>query len=159
MGELVVKSGELKQLVIVHESPDTTEQVIRLQKNAEIVIDEIFLANAKSKIKVIHEAGSKSLIKSRGVVSKGVLQAHATIVIPKDAQRCESFVSQKFVLLDKSAVADVVPALEIEASDVKAGHASSIAPLDEEKVFYLTSRGISEQDAKKLLIEGLLQHE
>jgi len=48
------------------------------------------------------------------------------------------------------------PELEIYADDVKCSHGSSSGSIDEDSIFYLRSRGISEQDAKKMMIEGFL---
>ena len=48
------------------------------------------------------------------------------------------------------------PELEIYADDVKCSHGSSSGSIDQESIFYLRSRGISEQEAKKMMIEGFL---
>ena len=48
------------------------------------------------------------------------------------------------------------PELEIYADDVKCSHGSSSGSIDEDSIFYLRSRGISEVDAKKMMIEGFL---
>jgi len=154
-----VRAGERKDIVIIHKSPDTEKRTIRLQgKGAEVHVEEIFLNGAKSTVEIIHEAPNTiSRLNSRGVVDKGQeAQANANIVIPKHAQNCDSFVSQNFMLLDENAHAQAIPSLEIEADEVKAGHAATVAPLNLEKLFYMTSRGISEENARKLIIEGFL---
>ena len=83
--------------------------------------------------------------------------AHAKVIIQKHAQLSDSFVSQKFMLLDKTSKAEAIPSLEIEADEVKASHAATISPLDQEKLFYVMARGLSYVDASKLLIEGFLE--
>ena len=123
-------------------------------------VEEVFLnGNIKSKLKIIHDArNTTSRIHSRGIVKKNQSTvAHATIVIPKHAQLSDSYVSQDFLLLDSSASIDATPSLEIEADDVKAAHAATISPLNQEQIFYMTSKGVSEKDAKDMIIEGFLR--
>jgi Fe-S cluster assembly protein SufD len=58
--------------------------------------------------------------------------------------------------LDSNTEFDAKPELEIYADDVKCSHGSTSGNLDENSIFYLMSRGISKEDAKKLLINGFL---
>ena len=50
-----------------------------------------------------------------------------------------------------------IPNLEIEANDVRCGHAASVGPVDEETVFYLQSRGIPRGEAERLIVTGFFQ--
>ena len=79
-----------------------------------------------------------------------------TIRIMKRAQKSQDFLEQRSLLLDDSATATSVPALEILADNVKASHAASVAPIDPEQLFYLRSRGIPKKAATKLVIEAFL---
>lgn len=79
-----------------------------------------------------------------------------TIKITKRAQQSRDFLEQRSLLLSDDARATSVPALEIEADDVKASHAASVAPVDPEQLFYLRSRGMTEQAARTLLAEAFL---
>ncbi len=155
-----MSAGEMKRVVFVHDSCDS-KRVIRLAgEGAEVHVDEIFLkGNIKSSLKIIHDArNTKSRIHSRGVVDRNQRAvAHAVVVIPKHAQLTDSFVSQDFLMLDSSASVDALPSLEIEADDVKAAHAATISCLDEEKLFYMTSRGMSKMQARDLIVEGFLR--
>ncbi len=160
MMELVVGAGEKKQILLVHDKAETAQQVIRLAgEGAEVQVDEIFMAGAQSNVTIIHDAlRTVSRVNTRGIVGKGKhVLSHAKVIIPKHAQLSDSFVSQHFLLLDESAQAEALPSLEIEADEVKASHAATISPLDEEKLFYLTSRGLSTNEARKLIIEGFLK--
>ncbi len=115
--------------------------------------------NISSNLVIVHDARrTTSRVNCRGVVDKDKkVFANAKIVIPKHAQLSDSFVSQKFMLLDKTAKAEAIPSLEIEANEVKASHSAIIAPLDYEKIFYMMSKGLSYKDACLLLVEGFLQ--
>jgi Fe-S cluster assembly protein SufB/Fe-S cluster assembly protein SufD len=61
------------------------------------------------------------------------------------------------MILSKDALADAIPGLEIETNEVKATHSASVAQINEEEIFYLTSRGLSEDEAKKLIIVGFFE--
>lgn len=158
--EITVGAGERKSLVFVHDSPASKEIVVNLAgEGASVEIDELLRSGGvSSNISVVHLAnGTFSKIRSRGVLRRGERSsAVARVIIPKSSQKCESSVSQKFLLLDRSARIDATPSLEIEADDVKASHSTSIAPLDERSLFYLESRGISRSDAVEILIDGFI---
>ena len=59
--------------------------------------------------------------------------------------------------MSKRAHADAIPGLEIQANDVRCTHAAAVAQVDPEQLFYLRSRGLSEPEAKRLVIEGFLE--
>lgn len=88
---------------------------------------------------------------------KGVLadRAHGVfngkIVVHKDAQKTDSEQSSAALLLSEKCEVDVKPELIIYADDVKCAHGSTIGQLDEDAVFYLTTRGISEAGARAIL--------
>jgi Fe-S cluster assembly protein SufD len=61
------------------------------------------------------------------------------------------------MVLSEHAKADAIPNLEIEANDVRCGHAASVGPVEEETLFYLQSRGISRKEAERLVVTGFFQ--
>jgi Fe-S cluster assembly protein SufD len=71
-----------------------------------------------------------------------------------DSQRIDGFQANRNLLLERTARADSIPGLEIEADDVRCTHASTIGQLDEENIFYLMSRGIAREDAIQLVVGG-----
>jgi Fe-S cluster assembly protein SufD len=89
---------------------------------------------------------------------KGVLDGKSTgvfngkIIVRKDAQKTDSKQSDKNLLLSEDAVINTKPQLEIFADDVKCTHGATIGQIDTESIFYLRSRGIGLEDARKLLI-------
>jgi Fe-S cluster assembly protein SufD len=78
------------------------------------------------------------------------------IKVDPGAQRIDAFQECRNLLLTKKAHADAIPGLEILANDVRCTHAAAIAQIDAEQLFYLRSRGLREDDAKRLVIEGFL---
>ncbi|HEY5332347.1 MAG TPA: Fe-S cluster assembly protein SufD [Solirubrobacterales bacterium] len=94
----------------------------------------------------------------RGVLAKGSTAVwRGMIKVDPGAQGTDAFQESRNLLLSPEAHADAIPGLEILADDVRCTHAAAIAQVDKEQLFYLTSRGLGEADAKSLVIEGFLE--
>jgi Fe-S cluster assembly protein SufD len=78
------------------------------------------------------------------------------IIVDPGAQQTDAFQESRNLLLSKKAHADAIPGLEIQANDVRCTHAAAIAQIDPEQLFYLRSRGLRDEAAKRLVIEGFL---
>ncbi len=78
--------------------------------------------------------------------------------IEKPAAKTLSFISEHAMLFSRGARSDTIPILEILCRDVKATHSTSVHPVDPEQVFYLTSRGIGEPEATRMIGEGFLAY-
>jgi Fe-S cluster assembly protein SufD len=102
-------------------------------------------------------AHSKSDMLTRSVLD-GSARAiyHGLIHIGPDAPECDSYQKDEVILLSDRAGADAIPNLEIQNNKVRCTHGATIGKLDEEKMFYLCSRGINEKDAKRIITEGFL---
>ncbi|MET4780274.1 Fe-S cluster assembly protein SufD [Glaciihabitans sp. UYNi722] len=95
---------------------------------------------------------------------KGALQgvgAHTVwvgdVLIRPSAAGTDSYEQNRNLLLTDGARADSIPNLEIETGDIAgAGHASASGRFDDEQLFYLQARGISEEDARRLVVRGFL---
>jgi Fe-S cluster assembly protein SufD len=95
-------------------------------------------------------------------VYKGGLQgegAHSVwvgdVLIRKVAEGIETFETNRNLVLTDGCRADSVPNLEIETGEIKgAGHASATGRFDDQQLFYLQSRGISEDEARRLVVHG-----
>jgi Fe-S cluster assembly protein SufD len=74
------------------------------------------------------------------------------IFVAKDAQKIDSFQENRNLLLSEDGKVNTKPQLEIFADDVKCSHGATIGYLDEEEVFYLHSRGLTEQKSRELLV-------
>ena len=96
-------------------------------------------------------------------ISKGVVKDKSRslfkgmIRIEKNAKNSRAYLAEHGMILSKDALADAIPGLEISTNEVKATHSASVAQINEEEIFYLTSRGLSENDAKKLIIVGFFE--
>ncbi|MFL5764630.1 MAG: Fe-S cluster assembly protein SufD [Bacteroidia bacterium] len=91
---------------------------------------------------------------------KGIIEDRSSatfngkIYVRKDAQKTNAFQSNKNILLSDEGTINTKPQLEIYADDVKCSHGTSTGKLDEDKIFYLRARGLSEASAKKLLMHA-----
>jgi len=96
------------------------------------------------------------------VVFKGALQGHGArsvwvgdVLIQPSAIGTQTYEINRNLLLDDGPRADSIPNLEILTGDViSAGHASATGRFDEEQLFYLMSRGITEEQARRLVVLG-----
>ena len=76
------------------------------------------------------------------------------INVEPGAQKTDGFQANRNLLLAKEARADSIPGLEIQADDVRCTHAATISKLEEEHLFYLMSRGIHLEEARKVVVDG-----
>ncbi|MFQ3534485.1 MAG: Fe-S cluster assembly protein SufD [Aggregatilineales bacterium] len=91
---------------------------------------------------------------------KGALKDEARTVwqgmikVLPHAQKTDGFQANRNLLLSPEARADSIPGLEIEANDVRCTHAATVGRLEDEPIFYLMSRGMTRQDAERLIVAG-----
>lgn len=94
------------------------------------------------------------------MLTKGVLKDKARGVyraltdIEDKARNTTAFQRENTLVLSHEARIDAIPGLEIEETEVQAGHAATVGQIDEEELFYLMSRGLPEQAATKLVVDG-----
>jgi Fe-S cluster assembly protein SufD len=79
------------------------------------------------------------------------------VYVRPDAQKTDAMQTSRNIVLSEHAKADAIPNLEIEANDVRCGHAASVGPVEEDAVFYLQSRGIPRDEAERLIVTGFFQ--
>ncbi len=98
------------------------------------------------------------------LLSKGIFQGSSRgyfkglIRIERPAKGTDSYLGEFSMLLSKKARSVTIPSLEIDQPDVRrASHSSSVGPIDEAQVFYLMSRGISRDLARKFIVLGFLE--
>ncbi len=108
--------------------------------------------------KQIHHVGGAT----SNLLYKNVLNDEATatfagnIYVAPGAHNTDAYQSNRNLLLSEDATVNSLPGLEILADKVRCSHGSASGPMDEEQLFYLLSRGISESDAKQLISNGFL---
>jgi len=109
--------------------------------------------------KVIHVAPntssritSKSISKDNGRASyRGLAKIHKQAVNSRISVECDA------LLIGKEARSDTYPTMEIDASNVRVEHEARVSKVAEEQLFYLTSRGLTEDDARLLIVNGFME--
>jgi len=94
---------------------------------------------------------------------KGALKGHSRsvwqgmIYVAPGAQKTDGYQSNPNLVLDDNARADSIPGLEIMADDVRCTHGATVGKINPEEIFYLNSRGISTEEAERLIVEGFFE--
>ncbi len=88
---------------------------------------------------------------------RGTIVYQGLIKLEPAAQKTDAYQTNRNLLLSREASVESVPQLEIAANDVRCSHGSSIAPIDEEQLFYLATRGIGRKSAENLLVAAFLE--
>ncbi|MEG0371579.1 MAG: Fe-S cluster assembly protein SufB [Clostridium sp.] len=109
--------------------------------------------------KVIHAApytystiNSKSISKDGGNATyRGVIKVNSNAHHSKSVVSCES------LMLDNNSRSDTIPVIDIQNDDVDIGHEAKIGRISDEVIFYLMSRGISESEAKSMIVRGFVE--
>lgn len=95
---------------------------------------------------------SKSISKSGGkAIYRGLIQ------ISDNAKHSKSTVSCESLMLDNISVSDTIPVIKCNIDDVDLGHEAKIGRISDESIFYLMSRGLSEEEAKAMIVRGFVE--
>jgi Fe-S cluster assembly protein SufD len=122
--------------------------------NGLTVIADNQLADTHSALSLNHPHGvSKQLHKCIiGDRAHGVF--NGKVFVPKPAQLTNASQLNRNLLLSSKSRIDTKPQLEITADNVKCAHGATVSQLEDDQIFYLQSRGIDENDARKLLVNA-----
>jgi len=121
----------------------------------------IFLSNQQHhelKTNINHKnehCKSSQLVKSV-LLDKSNGTYQGKIYVTKDAQKTDGYQLSKALVLSENSAFNSKPELEIYADDVKCSHGSTTGNIDQNSIFYLMSRGLSKEQANKMLVEGFL---
>lgn len=115
--------------------------------------------NLDTGAKVIHAApntsstiNSKSISKNGGKATyRGVLKVNSNAYNSKSMVSCES------LMLDNKSKSDTIPVIDLLNDDVEIGHEAKIGKISDESIFYLMTRGISEDEAKSMIVRGFVE--
>ncbi len=112
--------------------------------------------NLDTGTKVVHNAPeTSSYINTRSISkSGGISTFRSSVVMNRDAHGSRSAVSCESLMVDNLSRSDTVPAMDIRCADVDVGHEAKIGRISDDTVFYLMSRGLSEADARALIVRG-----
>ena len=95
---------------------------------------------------------SKSVSKDSGVTAfRGIVKVIKGAKNSKSHMRCDA------IMLDEKSRSDTFPALQVDEKDVSTGHEATVGKVSEDQLFYLMSRGLTEQQATTMIVSGFLQ--
>lgn len=109
--------------------------------------------------KAVHFAPHTSSIITSKSISKGTGRAsyRGLVKVYKDAKHVKSSVKCDALLLDDTARSDTYPKIEIDEEEVQIGHEATVSKVGEEQLFYLRSRGLSEEQATAMIVSGFIE--
>ena len=112
--------------------------------------------NLDTGAKVVHTGKRTSSYINTKSISKdgGISTFRSSVQIGKQASGSKASVSCQSLMLDDISRSDTVPAMDIRTRDANVGHEAKIGRISDEAVFYLLSRGISEEDARAMIVSG-----
>lgn len=112
--------------------------------------------NLDTGAKVLHIGKNTSSFMNTRSISKsgGISTFRSSVVVEKNAKGAKSSVSCQSLMLDSESRSDTIPAMDIRTADSAIGHEAKIGSISSEAVFYLMSRGMSEEDARALIVSG-----
>ena len=106
--------------------------------------------------KVVHVGADTSSYINTKSISKdgGASTFRSAVVIGENAARSKAAVSCQSLMLDDRSRSDTIPAMDVRTGDADVGHEAKIGRISDDAVFYLMSRGISEEDARAMIVSG-----
>jgi Fe-S cluster assembly protein SufD len=165
MMEITVKANEEKVLPILWtgEESEMNYTIFLAEKGASIKLFGLLLGKESQGLKlnvtVLHQAEnttSEVIIKSALKDTSSVF-FDGLIKIEHGAKGTNAWLAAHLLLLSQKARGIAVPNLEILENDIKAGHATTVGRINDIEMFYLMSRGIPEEKAKELIVDGFFE--
>jgi Fe-S cluster assembly protein SufD len=166
MEEIIVKENE--ELVLpalwIGEEKELVYNIALAGKGASVKFLGLLLGNdnqsLKIKITVTHQAENTT---SEVIIKSALRDASSVffdglIKIEPGAKGTNAWLAAHLLLLSQKARGIAVPNLEILENDIKAGHAATVGRINDLEMFYLMSRGIPEEKAKSLIVDGFFEN-
>lgn len=112
--------------------------------------------NLDTGAKVVHIGKETSSFMNTRSISKdgGISTFRSSVVVNKSAENAKSAVSCQSLMLDSKSRSDTIPVMDIRTPHADIGHEAKIGRISDEAVFYLMSRGLSEEDARAMIVSG-----
>ena len=133
-----------------------------IKENAEVDLRVLIVTDKGNHQKIniegtLKESHSKVNLHLIGLVLRGELNLDGWIFIPQGVQKVEGHLLEENILLGDKIKVTSLPRLDVRSNDVVASHWAKIERLDEIKMFYLRSKGLSQKEAQLLLIKGYIE--
>ncbi|HSA83949.1 MAG TPA: SufD family Fe-S cluster assembly protein [Patescibacteria group bacterium] len=165
MHEVIIKKNEERIIPVLWTGEETelSYSFILSDRGASIKFIALLLGKENQsltlKVKVVHsapETKSNVVIKS-ALSDMAKVDIDGLVKIDPGAKGTQAWLAAHLLLLSEKAKGRAVPSLEILENDIKAGHATTVGRINDMEMFYLMSRGLSSDVARKLIVQGFLQ--
>ncbi|MGC8870624.1 MAG: SufD family Fe-S cluster assembly protein [Brevinematia bacterium] len=139
------------------------DRIFLYGNNVDLKYTGIYYTNASQRYDLIVNARHLSFNQGADVIVKGVLDDSSKVYfngilkVDRNLKHINSFLGGHLLHLSPNCKSDSVPSLEIDSFDVKSGHAASLTQLDENKLFYMMSRGLSQEEAREAMVQGFIE--
>lgn len=140
-----------------------TLDIITAGRGADMRHNGLYFAQADEHLDLfttdLHESGDTT----GDTVWKGVVTGHAKasyeglIEIREGCQKSHTYLQTHSLMLSKDAKVDAIPSLIVMTDDVSASHGGTVGEVDEDQVFYMRTRGVSREEAIRILVEGFFE--
>ena len=116
--------------------------------------------NLDTGCKIVHNAPDTTSVVNTRSISKsgGISTFRSAVVVNKNAENSKSSVSCQSLMLDDISRSDTIPAMDIRCGSANVGHEARIGKISDDAVFYLMSRGVSEEEARALIVSGFAEN-
>ena len=116
--------------------------------------------NLDTGAKVAHIGKDTASVMNTRSISKdgGISTFRSCVTVAKEAHGAKSTVSCQSLMVDNRSRSDTIPAMDIRCRDAAVGHEAKIGAISRDAVFYLMSRGMSEEDARALIVSGFAEN-
>ena len=112
--------------------------------------------NLDTGTKVVHNApNTSSYINTRSISKDGGISTfRSSVVVNKKAKNSKVAVSSESLMVDNISRSDTIPAMDIRTQYADVGHEAKIGKINDDEIFYIMSRGLSEEEAKAMIVSG-----
>ena len=104
---------------------------------------------------MLNAPDTSATVETKGISKGGGIQTfRSSVVVTPKAEGARVSVSCASLMLDDESRSDTIPAMDVRAKNVDIGHEATIGRIGDDKVFYLMSRGIPEEEARAMIVNG-----
>jgi len=109
--------------------------------------------------KVYHLApNTTSIVRSKSISNEGGITSYRGLIsIKKGAKNCKSHVECDALMMDNISTSNTFPYMDVKENDVDLGHEATVGKISDEQVFYLMSRGLSQEQSQQMIVSGFIE--
>ena len=131
----------------------------RTDRGVVTAVDDVsFDVHAGETLGIVGESGCGKTVTSKSISKAGGRSSYRGLLeVAPGAHGSKSQVECDALILDEASRSDTYPYMEIEEADAQIGHEATVSKVGEEQLFYLRSRGLSEEEATAMIVAGFVE--